>query len=128
MFMDNISGPGSINPNNSLKADSANKNKTLGPNANESAQPNKQVIPASSHSNSVIARIHSPNAQGPSPEHEIDIEALGLVKVSDSGLEAFANRVAQGILTQEQAIINTARAFSGGNKDAMASIISALAA
>jgi hypothetical protein len=128
MVMENITGPGSINPSNHLNAHGTKETNSPGSSSKNSAQANKQVIPASSHSNSVIARIHSPNTPPSFTEREIDIESLGLVKVSDSQLQAFADRVAKGILTQEKAIIDTARAFSGGNKDAIISIISALAA
>ena len=54
--------------------------------------------------------------------YETSVEAIGDVKLTESGLESFAQRVMQGIRTQEQAIVNSAEHFGAGSPDARSAI------
>lgn len=127
---------GKVNPD---KGPESNKEES-GTSQTRSFNPNAQVMPSqTAHAGQAMLNMKNRKRNGEvdsnsidedqareNESFEIDVETIGLVRVSDEEIQRFADRVAGGILLQEKEILDTVDAFAKNEKTLRSAIASIL--
>jgi len=131
--MVNING---LNGFGSLGGPDKPENKAQTPANNQPVfNPNAQVMPAQSQA-AAMARLQFKKSKSSSAidgemeefensEIEVDVETIGLIKISDEQLERFKERVEKGLKDQEEQIMSAVNMF-GGNEQDLRHVISSI--